>query len=254
MKYLLIISLFLSGCSVVGPGERGVRVTQGKVSDAILDSGWYTYIPFITKVISISIRVQKSEAHTEAASKDLQKVSAKMAINWHVEPSSAAILYQKVGDEDAVKINVIDPAVSETLKAATAKMTAEEVLTKRIELKNNIDEVLVARLKNYNIVVDDISIVDLKFTVGFDHAVEQKQIAKQRAKQADYEAQRAVKEAEAEVNKAKGTAQAQQLLKATITSELLKKQAIEKWDGKFPQVMGSGTLPFLNINDLEKNK
>jgi prohibitin 1 len=39
------------------------------------------------------------------------------------------------------------------------------------------------------------------------------------------------------------------LQRQTLTQEFLQKQAIEKWDGRFPMVMGgNGTLPLININ------
>lgn len=254
MKNVFIIGLMslISACSVVGPGEKGVRITTGHLGTETLDSGYYLWVPFFTRVKSVSVRVQKTEDETESATKDIQKVTAKIAVNWHINPITVQMMLQNVGDENAIVENVINPAVAEVLKAATAKMTAEEVLTKRIELKKNIDESLVSRLKTYNVVVDDVSLVNLSFTQEFNHAVESKQIAEQRAKQAEYEALMAVKTAEAEVNRAKGQAEAQRLLKSTITAEILQQKAIEKWDGKFPQFLGgNGALPFINM-DLDK--
>jgi prohibitin 1 len=97
--------------------------------------------------------------------------------------------------------------------------------------------------------VDDISLVKISFSPEFTKSIEQKQIAEQEAKKAEYEAVRASKEAEVVVNRAKGTATAQQLLKQSLNKELLEKQAIEKWDGKFPTVMsGNGALPFINVS------
>lgn len=247
-KIIIGLMLVLTGCSVVGPGEKGVRITQGKLGVETLDSGWYLWVPFFTSVKAVSTKVQKTEDETEAATKDMQKVTAKIAINWHVDPANLAKMLQTVGDKEDVINQVINPAVSEVLKAATAKMTAEEVLTRRIELKKNIDESLVTRLKNYNVLVDDVSLVNLNFTAEFNHAVESKQIAEQKSKEAEYDAQRAVKEADSEVNRAKGQAEAQRLLKSTITREILQQRAIEKWDGKFPQVMGgNGALPFIDL-------
>ena len=133
------------------------------------------------------------------------------------------------------------------MKSATAKRTAEEVLTKRLEMKQDIDDVLRERLLSYGIKLHDVSIVNLKFSEGFTQAIEHKQIAEQQAKQAAYVAEKATQDAKAEVEKAKGQAEAQRLLKSTITSEILQQKAIDKWDGRFPQVMGSGHVPFLNI-------
>lgn len=256
MKQLVLVGamLFLAACSSVGPGEKGVRVTFGKINPKeILDSGYYAYFPFVTHVKSISTRVQMTQYETQTSTKDIQTVYTKVAINWHVNPDSVQKLFQDVGDEDDVVKNVIDPATSETLKAATAKMNAEGILENRTTLKDMIDKDLASRLAKYDIVVDDVSLTDFHFTEAFDKAVEDKQIAEQKSKQAQYDADRAIKEADAERNKAKGTADAQNLMKASVTKEILQQRAIEKWDGHFPQVMGgNGALPFININGSGK--
>jgi len=93
-----------------------------------------------------------------------------------------------------------------------------------------------------------VSLVDFVFSPEFNKAIEAKQVAEQQAKQATFLVLKAAKEAEAEINKAKGQAEAQRLQQQTLTPILLQRQAIEKWDGKFPTVMGgSGALPFINI-------
>lgn len=243
----LVLFLFLAPFSTVPAGYRGVVTHFGKVQDQILDEGIHFTLPIVTSVHRISVRVQKTEASTEAATKDMQKVTAQLAINWHVNANTVNKMYQTVGDEDDIVRQIISPAVSEVLKAATAKMTAEEVLTKRIELKGHIDEALRARLLQYNVAVDDISLVDLDFTKEFNHAVEQKQIAEQEALRAEYLTLQAQKTADAAIQTARGQAESQKLVQKTLTREVLQQMAIEKWDGGFPQVMGSGTLPFLNL-------
>lgn len=254
IKYLiggvvgLILFSLLAPFTTIPAGSRGVVTHFGKVQDEVLDEGIHFTVPIATTVHKISTRVQKSEDDTEAATRDIQKVRAKIAINWHVDSTKVNTLYQQVGNESDVDTQVISPAVSETLKAATAKMTAEEVLTKRIELKNDIDQMLIKRLARYSIVVDDISLTNLEFTAEFNHAVEQKQIAEQEAQRAEYVRQRAKKDAEATVETAKGQAASQQLTIQSLTPAILQKLAIDKWDGKFPQYMGgSGPLPFINL-------
>jgi regulator of protease activity HflC (stomatin/prohibitin superfamily) len=130
-----------------------------------------------------------------------------------------------------------------------AKYTAEEIITKRGEVKAEVDETLTQRLASYQIAVDDISLVNVHFSERFSEAVEAKQIAEQEAKRAEFIAQKAAVEAEAEVNRAKGQAEAQRLVRETITPELLQKLAIERWDGHFPTVLGGdGSIPLINID------
>lgn len=250
MKYVLTaVFLMLTSCTIVGPGERGIRISLGSVSEDSKPSGAYLWLPFVLGMAKIDMQIQKSEIEATAASKDMQDVTAKVAINWSMSPENLVKTYKEIGDEDDVSKRILMPAVNEVLKASTAKRTAEEILTKRLEMKKDIDEGLKERLGKYGIALQDISITNLKFSDGFAQAIEHKQIAEQQAKQAAYVAEKATQDAKAEVERAKGQAEAQRLLKESITPGLLQKMAIEKWDGHFPQYMGGGPVPFLNIKN-----
>lgn len=247
--FLLTIGLMFRPFTIVNAGERGVVMRFGKVQDAVLDEGIHPIMPIVTSVKRLSVRVQQNSFDADAASKDLQKVSTQLAINWHIDAAQVNKVFQRIGDEKEIVSRIITPAVSEVLKAATAKKTAEEIITKRTDLKEEIDSALESRLAAYGVLVDDVSLVDFTFSPEFSKAIEAKQIAEQEAKQAEFIALKASKEAIADVNRAKGQAEAQRLQRLTLTSELLQKQAIEKWDGRFPTVMGgSGTLPLINID------
>lgn len=245
----LFIAIALNPFAIINAGERGVLMNFGKVSDIVLDEGIHPIIPIITSVKKLSVRVQKNDVPAEAASKDLQNVKTDVAINWHIDPNKANAVYQRIGDESQIVYRIMTPAVSEVVKAAVAKKNAEEIVTQRTDLKAEIDESITNRLQSYGIMVDDVSLIDVIFSDEFSKAIEAKQIAEQEAKRAEFIALKAEKEAQADVNRAKGQAEAQQLLRSTITPELLQKQAIEKWDGHFPTVLGgNGALPFIDID------
>jgi prohibitin 1 len=235
--------------AIVNAGERGVVMKFGKVQDRILDEGIHPILPVVTSVRTLSVRVQKNDIKAAASSKDLQDLVMDIAVNWHIDPQRVNQVFQRLGDEEQMISRIINPAVSEVVKAATAKKTAEEIITKRTEIKREIDDELKKRLNGYGIAVDDVSLVDISFSAEFVKAIEAKQIAEQSAKQAEFDALRAEKEAQAEVNRAKGKAEAQRLLRQNLSAEILQQQAIDKWDGKFPTVMGgSGAMPLININ------
>jgi prohibitin 1 len=205
-------------------------------------------MPIVTSVKTINVRIRKSDIQVPAGTKDLQVINVEMSLNWHISPDKANLVYQQIGSEEAIVDGIIKPAMTEILKAATPRKTAEEVLRQRDDLKQSIDSDLKKRLLVYNLIVDDVSLVNVSFSEEFAKAIEAKQIAEQQAKQAEYVVQSAAREAEAQVNRAKGQAEAQRLIRQTITPELLQKQAIEKWDGKFPTVMGGqGALPLINV-------
>lgn len=255
---LLGIIAILGSFEIVDPGHRGVMVTAGKPGDETLSEGVHLKVPFISSIKEISVRIQKSESGTDAATKDLQRVHSTVALNWHIEPSQVPTLYKNIGTEYDIENRVIAPAVSETLKAATAKLTAEECLTKRMELKSTVDEMLIKRLTQYGVVVKDISIVNLDFTPDFNRAIEAKQVAEQQAKQAEYLAQKRTAEAKAAVEEAKGQAESsltnaraqaesQKLLQKTITKEVLQLEYLKRWNGVLPTVM-SGNSNGLILN------
>ena len=245
--FLAILSKFFV---IVNAGERGVLMQFGKVQEQILGEGLHVIVPTVYSVKKLSVRVQKQESSAEASSKDLQDVFTDVALNWHIIPEEANAIFQQIGDEKEVVARIIDPAVEEVLKAVMAKYTAEEIITKRGEVKAAVDEYLTLRLLTYHIAVDDISLVHVHFSQRFSDAVEAKQIAEQEAKRGEFLALKAVKEAEAKVNLAKGEAEVQRLLRDNLTPELLERQAIEKWDGKLPLIVGDGGKNLLDLSKL----
>lgn len=245
--FLAILSKFFV---IVNAGERGVLMQFGKVQEQVLGEGLHVIVPTVYSVKKLSVRVQKQEISAEASSKDLQDVFTDVALNWHIIPEEANAIFQQIGDEREVVARIIDPAVEEVLKAVMAKYTAEEIITKRGEVKAAVDEFLTLRLLTYHIAVDDISLVHVHFSQRFSDAVEAKQIAEQEAKRGEFLALKAVKEAEAKVNLAKGEAEVQRLLQDNLTPELLERQAIEKWNGNLPLIVGDGGKNLLDLRKL----
>jgi prohibitin 1 len=251
---LFLITILLTPFVVINAGERGVLMQFGRVKETVLAEGIHVIIPIINTVKKISVRVQKQEISAEASSKDLQDIYIDVALNWHIIPEETNIIFQNIGDEKDVFEKIINPALKEVLKAIIARFTAEEIVTKRGEVKSDIDNTLITRLHSYHIAVDDISLVNFNFSDRFSEAVEAKQIAEQDAKRAGFIALKAAKEAEAKVNLAKGEAEVNKLLHESLTNEILARQAIEKWDGKLPLIMAKDSPSLLNMNDILKLK
>lgn len=250
MKKLILLAsvLALTACSAVGPGQRGIRVVLGKALDGELDSGPHLWLPFVFGVKKMNIQVQKSDVKTSSSSKDMQEITTEIVVNWSLDSSKVVDIYRNIGDEEDIYEKIIAPAVSEIMKAATSKRTAEEIITQRLALKQDIDDGLKTRLSQYGVNPSDVSIVNLSFSNEFTHAIEAKQIAEQEAKQAEYVALKAIQQAHAEVNRAKGQAEAQALLRQTLTKEILQQRALDKWNGVLPVYMlGNGTVPFISV-------
>ncbi|MBD1870556.1 prohibitin family protein [Cyanobacteria bacterium FACHB-471] len=247
---LIILVLLSSFFVIVNAGERGVLMRFGQVQPQVLDEGLHTIIPIVNTVQKLSVRVQNQEISAEASSKDLQEVYTDVALNWHIVPTEANVIFQEIGDRVAIVERIINPAVEEVLKAVMAKYTAEEIVTRRNEVKAEVDDLLTERLAAYHIAVDDISLVHVRFSNRFRDAVEAKQIAEQEAKRAEFVALKAKQEAEAQLNLAKGEAEAQRLLRENLTPEMLQRQAIAKWNGNLPLIVGSEGPKLLDLNRL----
>lgn len=247
---LLCLALLSSFFAIVNAGERGVLMRFGAVQDTVLSEGIHPIVPIVYTIEKLSVRVQSQEISAEASSRDLQDVYADVALNWHIIPTEVHRLYQEIGNKQAVIERIISPAVEEVLKAVMAKYTAEAIITERGMVKAEVDQALTERLLPYHIAVDDLSLVHIKFSERFREAVEAKQVAEQDAKQAEFTARKAAREAEAIANRAKGEATAQQLLKENLTLELLQRQAIEKWNGTLPFIVGGESVKLLDLKQL----
>ncbi|MBE9160440.1 prohibitin family protein [Nodosilinea sp. LEGE 06152] len=247
---LVGLALLASFWVVVPAGERGVWMRFGRVQEKILAEGLHFVVPLVDSVETLSTRVQKQEVATEAASKDLQDVFSDVALNWHILPDKANVVFQQVGDEADIVRSLVNPAIEEVIKAVMAHYTAEEVITQRDRVKAEVDAGLRSRLAPYNLAVDDVSLTTIHFSQQFRDAVEAKQIAVQEAKQAEFVAKKALRQAEIEINLARGTAEAHQILQETLTPSVLKYEALQKWDGRLPMITGEGTSTVVELDDL----
>jgi len=247
---LAVLIVLLNGFVTIGAGERGVVFSQfGGVQERILDEGFRFKIPFLETVIPMDVKIQKSETPASASSRDLQVVTSVIALNYHVDPMAVNQIYKGVGL--AYESRIIDPAVQESVKAVTAQFTAEELITRRDQVSARIKESLTSRLGARNILVDEFSITELNFSEVFNNSIEAKQVAEQQALKARQDLERIKIEAEQKVTTSRAEADAQRLQRETITAELLQLRAIEKWDGRLPQVT-SGAIPLLNLETLGK--
>lgn len=235
--------------TIIGAGERGVVFDSlSGVKPKALGEGINFVTPFIQDVILFDCRNQKVEFEVSAASKDLQDVKTKLALNFHPEAESVAEIYQNYGVSYEEK--VIHPAVQEALKAITALYTAEELITKREQVKAGVQEHLGKMMSIARIHLSETYITDFKFSDGFSHAIEQKQVAEQNALKAKRDLDRVRLESEQKIAELRAQAEGLRMQKEQITPQLVSLRAVEKWDGHFPQVMMGGSVPMINMDSI----
>ncbi|MDB9414702.1 prohibitin family protein [Microcystis aeruginosa] len=258
----IVILAAFNAYVIITPGQAGVLSVLGKAKDGVLLEGLHFKPPFVSSVDIYDVTVQKFEVPAQSSTKDLQDLSASFAINFRLDPTQVVAIRRTQGTLQNIVAKIIAPQTQESFKIAAAKRTVEEAITRRSELKEDFDNALSTRLEKYGILVLDTSVVDLNFSPEFARAVEDKQIAEQRAQRAVYITQEAEQQAQAEVNRAKGKAEAQRLLAETLKEQggglVLQKEAIEAWregGAQMPRVLvmdgaGKNSVPFLfNYSD-----
>lgn len=247
----LLLLYWVAPFAIVGPGTRGVLTTFGKVSDEVYGEGIHFVIPFVQQMHRMDVRIQKGEGQGDAASKDMQSVHTTVALNYHIQPDQVAVVFRELGQ--SVGDRIIVPAVQEAVKAATAQYTAEELISKRPEVRERIKSLLTERLGKHGVAVDEFSIVNFAFSKSFNEAIEAKTTAEQLKLKAERDLARIRVEAEQKVASAKAEAESLALQKQQVTVELIRlreienqRKAIEKWNGVLPNVTG-GAVPFINV-------
>lgn len=247
---ILALVIVFGSFGTIPSGYVGVKTQFGKVVGTV-NPGVYLKLPIIQGVTEMDVQTQKDQADATAASNDLQSVTATVAVNYHVETQDAAQIFANIGTDYASR--VISPAIQESIKSVTANYSAQELITSREKVREDIITLLSGKLQTYGVQTDSLNIVNFYFSDQFESAIEAKvtavqdaEAAKNKLAQVQYEAQQRVAEAD-------GEAKAIQIQSAAINSQggaaYIQKLAIDKWDGHYPNTYfaGSGATPLINI-------
>lgn len=257
---IIIGTVAFASVKIVDAGHRGVLLHWNAVdlTNPPLEEGLHFVVPFQDEVVDIEVRTLKYASEARSASKDLQTVETTVTVNYHPDKEAVHRLYKNLGLD--YENRVIQPAIEETVKQVTANYNAEELITKRPLVKQDIESSIRDRLNKFEVVTEVISITDFEFSPLFAQAIESKVEAEQKALKAENDLRRiqvearqreanAIGLANANIAEAKGEAEAIAIINKALSEnpnylEWLKTQA---WDGKLPLVVGAGGTPFIQI-------
>ena len=178
ITFVIIIVILSESVVIVQAGHRGVVLYVGAVENRVLGEGLHFIIPFAEQVIQLEVRTLKFQADASAASNDLQEVATVIALNYHIDPNDANVVYQQLGADYTNRI--IAPTIQESVKASVAKFNAEELITKRETAKAVIAQAIRNTLSTRDITVETVFITDFKFSEAFANQVESKVVAYQK--------------------------------------------------------------------------
>lgn len=263
---ILLAAILFGGLPfvTVSKGYVGVKTRFGKVIGSHLNPGLQWKTPFIEAVWQVNVQQDNVSEHSDAASKDLQKIDTDVKLLYSLEGSMVPKAYDRIGDREAMESKIITPAIKEVFKSVNANYTAEELITQRAKVSQQIEEDLNTFIsKSCNregldglIRLDNVAIEDFQFSPQFDQSIEEKQIAEQQALRAIEEKNRTITQAEAQKEKVRLESEANALqitneanaraeaisLEGKALSEnpkVLQLRQIEAWDGTLPKFMSS---------------
>lgn len=243
----------------VPAGYMGVVTLFGRVSPQPLEPGLHLINP-MAHIINMDVRQYPLKIEGEVGTKDLQSIHGVLVINYAAVPSKVAELYQRFGKD--WHLVIIAPAAADRMKAVTPHFNAEEMVTKREQVRGQMRSAVIEAVNARSegmVIIKDVVVENLEFAKSFKKAIEEKQVAEQNALRAERDLQRIKVEADqkraqaqgiadALVMQAKAESEAFKLKSVTITPQMLQMSSIEKWDGKLPVYLGSGApVPFLSV-------
>ncbi len=252
-----VAAIIIPSLVVTPPGHRAAIYSMfGGVSTQERPEGLSLVFPYAQTPHQINVRTQKIEIEAFAQSKDLQEVTVKTSVNYHIDPTQAAELYDELGGN--YEETVIAPAVLQRTDAEVGLIEALDFAAKRGELATSIQTALELQLGGYGIVVEYVNIEDAIFQSAFIASVEQKVIAGQTVETelrlvdaaqsiADQVVKAAEGEAAAIIAVANAQADANDVIDASLTNDVLLWQRINRWDGILPATLLSAGDDSLDV-------
>ncbi len=273
---LFLVASIYQATIQVRTGHVGIVTSFGKISKEPLPEGLHFVMPWVQSVHQSSVQIRGfTTPKVNAASSDMQQVHVIVSVQHYIDAALAPHAYQAIGDIDQFDTEVVEPALIESIKAVTAAYTAEQLVTKRDEVRtkmaeviqNNINKTLARRGVQGAMRIDNVAINDIEFSPAFNASVEARVQATNLVVKAENnkvgiitEAEglkrNKILEADAEAYKVTETSKANaEAIKREITAlqsnpKLLYLRLVERWNGKLPEMSGQGQS--LQLSDILK--
>lgn len=247
---LILIAQLLTacGCQTIDTGYRGIEKKFGKIQGEPLGEGLHWYNPFTSEIVEIKVQEEKWEEKTPCFTKDTQQVQVAFAVTYYPDPAKIGELYRQYGEKWNDKI--VAPIVLQSIKDTVGQYVADDLVSKREIARNAAFEEVKTSLQDKSVLVTSLSLTNLDFDDAYEHAVEAKVVAVQKAAESKNKTVEIEEQAKQKVIAAEAEAKSMQIRSQALSQNksLVEYEAVQKWDGKLPQYMLSGgTMPFLNL-------
>lgn len=234
MKYLnpiypALVTLLISSCAVVRPGEVGVKQKFGKLKERNIEPGLVLLNPFSTRLVKISTRTENIEIELNLPSKEGLNVTAEISILYHMEKDKVIETIKEVGKnyEQILVISTFRSAAADVSAHFFAKDMHSGMRSKiELEIKNKMNELL----KERGLIVETVLMKSISLPKGLYNAIESKLEAEQEAQQMEFILQREKQEAKRKIIEAEGIRDAQEILSQGLTDNIIRLRSIEAFE------------------------
>ena len=251
---LVLAILFFNPIAIVGVGERGVKVTLGRVSDKSFSEGIHFVMPFISKIKVMDVKTQKLNFTTEVYTKDIQQAKINYVVNYNLMPQYVHQMFREVGMN--YKDTILIPAIEGNIKDIIGRWNAQDLVANRAVATADILSKLQTQMKDRYINVTSFQIIDINYSEVFEKAIESKVTAEQEALKAKNKTVQVEEEAKQKLISAEAEAKSMKIRATALTQNkaLVEYEAVQKWDGKLPDYMFGNSMPFVNLQNVKQNK
>lgn len=248
ISLLVVLIAFFNPLAIVGVGERGVKVTLGKVSPTSYTEGIHFITPFISHIKNMNVKTQKSYVETSVYTKDIQNAQITYVLNYNLQPENAHRMYREVGMNYLE--TVVTPVVEGTLKDVIGKWNAQDLVANREQATREVLVKLQQHLTPKYVNVTDFQMTAIAYSGVFEKAIENKVTAEQEALRAKNKTVQIQEEAKQKLISAEAEAKSMAIRAHALTQNkaLVEYEAVQKWDGKLPEYVLGNSMPFINLS------
>jgi regulator of protease activity HflC (stomatin/prohibitin superfamily) len=220
---LLAPALLAGGCVVIEDGEVGVSKSFGRISPEPLGRGVALQFPVVRTVETWNVKLQELKETATVPSSEGLIVGLDSSLLFQILPEKAPELRTTVGPPAVYLNQLLIPYFRSGLRDAVSGYPVRSIYSEegRKEIATKTRESLAAELEPRGILIRDVLLRDVKLPQRFKESIEAKLTAEQRVQQKHFELEQAMKDAEIEVARAKGAAEAQQIVRSTLSDSYL---------------------------------
>ena len=247
--FLLLILIIGIGVEQVDKGHRGVKTTFGEVDmkAGSMPEGLYFYNPFSSSIKEMDVRVRRLEKTTNTYTKDVQQADITYVVNYQLQPDVAHVMFKEVGI--SWESTVLLPVVEGAFKQVIGQWDAVELISNRQNATKAALKAVHDALSKRGINIVGMEMTNISYQKAFEHAVELKVTAIQKAIEEQNRTKQIQEQAKQTVLTAQANAESMRIRANALqqNAKLVEYEAVQKWDGKMPQYMMGGATPFINI-------